>query len=121
MKMTITLLTMLFLLISLLIVAASGAFALSNKATADKGKTLFNDPKLGTNGKSCNDCHKNGAGLERAAERKDLENMINGCIRANLNGSPLKPGSAEMQSLVLYIRSLGAVNKPQGKKSAVGC
>ncbi len=112
MKKITTLLTMLFLF---LFVAASGVLAMSHEATADKGKALFNDPKLGTNGRSCSDCHKNGAGLERAAERKDIENMINGCIRANLNGRPLKPSSVEMQSLVLYILSLGAVKKPQGK------
>ncbi len=99
----------------LLLAAEATVTAMAHEATTDKGKALFNDPKLGTNGKSCNDCHKNGAGLEKAAERKDLESMVNGCITMNLKGNPLKPMSVEMQSLLLYIKSVGAVKKQTGK------
>jgi hypothetical protein len=35
---------------------------------------LFNDPKFGggTAGVSCNSCHLDGRGLEKAADKKDL-------------------------------------------------
>jgi cytochrome c len=89
--------------------------------TLDKGKAMFNDPKLGTTGKSCNDCHQNGKGLENAASKTDLEQIVNGCISRGLNGKPLDVKSPEMHSLVSYIKSFGGVKKQQGKKAAVGC
>ncbi len=110
----------LFLLFAMCL-AASDVYAMQHEATADKGKKLFNDPNLGTNGKTCNDCHKDGAGVEKAADRKDLENMVNGCITVNLKGKPLKPKSVEMQSLLLYIRSIGGTKKQPEKKGHTGC
>ncbi len=95
--------------------------AMSHEPTLDKGKALFNDPRLGTNGKTCNDCHKDGSGMEKAAEKKDLESIVNACIRANLKGKALKAKSVEMQSLLLYVRSVGTPGKPAEKKAAVGC
>jgi cytochrome c peroxidase len=51
----------------------------------EKGKALFNDAKLGggTSGVSCNSCHPDGKGLEKAADRKDkdLEKQVNLCIK----------------------------------------
>jgi hypothetical protein len=88
--------------------------------TLDKGKAMFNDPKLGTIGKACNDCHQNGKGLENAAAKQDLEQIVNGCITQGLKGKPLDVKSPEMQSLVSYIKSFGG-GKKQGKKAAVGC
>ena len=99
-----------------MLLAGTGASAMQHEATVDKGKALFNDPKLGTAGTTCNDCHKDGAGLAQAAERKDLADIVNGCIKANLKGKALKLKSVEMQSLLLYIRSLGAVKQPADKK-----
>ena len=96
-------------------------FAMQHEATADKGKVLFNDTKLGTNGKSCNDCHRDGTGLEKAGLKNDLEATVNTCIKKALNGKALKKNSVEMQSLVLYIKGLGAEKKPAGKKAPVGC
>jgi len=95
--------------------------AMQHEATADKGKALFNDTKLGTNGKSCNDCHKDGSGLEKAAAKKDLESIVNTCIKKGLNGKALKKRSVEMQSMVLYIKGLGSEKKPAVKKAPVGC
>jgi cytochrome c peroxidase len=102
--------------------AAPALSAMRHEPTIDKGKLLFNDPKLGSNGKTCNDCHKDGTGMEKAADRKDLEGMVNGCIKANLKGKALKPKSVEMQSLLLYIRSVGSAKKPATKSTtSVGC
>ena len=100
---------------------ASVVFAMQHEVTADKGKVLFNDTKLGANGKSCNDCHKDGAGLEKAGEKNDLETTVNTCIKKALNGKALKKKSADMQSMVLYIKGLGSEKKPAGKKAPVGC
>ena len=95
--------------------------AMQHEATADKGKILFNDTKLGASGKSCNDCHKDGTGLEKAGAKDDLETMVNTCITKALNGKALKKNSAEMQSMVLYIKGLGSEKKPARKKAPVGC
>jgi cytochrome c peroxidase len=82
------------------------ALAAHHEASIDKGKALFYDPKLGTTGKSCNDCHQNGKGVEKAAGKKDLESMVNSCITQALKGKALDPKSVEMQSIILYINSL---------------
>ena len=108
----------------LVLAAAFGAgivFAASPEASIDKGNALFNYPKLGTSGKSCNTCHPNGKGLERAGEKSDLESIINGCITIPLKGKALDPKSVEMQSLVLYVKSLGSTRPAATQKPAVGC
>ena len=73
-----------------------------------KGKILFNDTKLGagTAGSSCNSCHPDGKGLEKAADRKDLEKMVNICIENALKGKAIDPKSADMANLVAYLKSL---------------
>ncbi len=84
-------------------------FALALAAgNAEKGKTLFNDPKFGggTAGMSCNSCHQDGKGLEKAADRKDLEKMVNTCIKNPLKGKGIDPKSAEMADVVAYLKSL---------------
>jgi hypothetical protein len=73
-----------------------------------RGKNLFTGKQLGTNGKSCNLCHPDGKGLEKAAayDEGELGEIINQCIKNPLKGKALDPASAEMKSLVLYIKSL---------------
>jgi hypothetical protein len=89
----------------------SFAFGAGNVA---KGKILFNDPKLGggTAGNSCNSCHPDGKGLEKAADRKDLVKMVNLCIENALKGKAIDPKSEDMANLVGYLKSL------KGKKPA---
>ena len=72
------------------------------------GKELFESPKLGSNGKSCADCHRNGKGLKKAAayDAEELGNIINQCIRGPLEGNGLDTSSNEMKSLIIYIKSL---------------
>jgi cytochrome c peroxidase len=97
---TIALSVMVFF--SLMVVPAVAA------GDAEKGKALFNDPKLGggTAGMSCNSCHQEGKGVEKAADRKDLEKMVNACIKNALNGKGIDPKSAEMEDIVAYLKSL---------------
>jgi hypothetical protein len=108
-------------LLLLLFLPVNALFAMQQEATPTKGKALFNDPKLGTTGKSCNDCHKDGTGLERSGDRKDLDKTVNKCITSALKGKALKPKSVEMQSLQLYLKGLGGEKKPAAKKAPVGC
>lgn len=105
----IVLLALLFILAGI-----TAVYAAKHEPSVEKGKALFNDKKLGTSGKTCNDCHQNGKGMEKAGARKDLEQMVNNCIAGPLKGKQLKTDSVEMKSLVLYIKSLK-------KKAPIGC
>jgi mono/diheme cytochrome c family protein len=97
-------------------VVAFGFFSTLAMAAGDvgKGKALFNDPKLGgaTAGVSCNSCHPDGKGLEKAGDRKDLKAFVNSCIENALKGRAVDPKSKEMDDIVAYIQSL------KGKKPA---
>ncbi len=75
---------------------------------AEKGRALFNDPKLGggTAGVSCNSCHPDGKGLEKAADRKDLKKQVDSCIKNALKGKGIDPKSAEMADIIAYLKSL---------------
>ncbi|MBI5026249.1 MAG: hypothetical protein HZC12_05895 [Nitrospirae bacterium] len=91
----------------------------AENASVEKGKALFNNPKLGggTVGKSCNSCHYNGQGLEKSGakeefnimgkKQKGLEEAINFCIEIALKGKAIDPKSDDMKSMVIYIKSLG--------------
>jgi len=74
----------------------------------EKGKTLFKDPKFGggTAGVSCNSCHPDGKGLEKAADMKGLRKQVNACIQNALKGKGIDPKSAEMADMVAYLKSL---------------
>ena len=96
----------------------------------EKGKAMFNDPKLGTNGSTCNTCHPDGKGLEKAGEKskkewitpggaqKSLEDAVNICITMALGGKVLDKKSQAMQDIVAYIKSIGG--KAPMKKQAPG-
>lgn len=73
-----------------------------------KGQQLFGSKKLGTSGKSCDSCHSGGSNLKISATSSDeqLAETINGCIAGPLKGKQLDPESADMKSLVLYLKSL---------------
>ncbi len=101
-----------------LLMAGTMAFGVVQEASVAQGKALFNDPKLGSTGKTCNDCHPGGKEIEKAAGKKNLEAIVNGCITQGLQGKALDANSVQMQSLVQYINSLGM---PKNKKTPVGC
>ena len=99
------------------VISLSLIFSLAIAAgNVEKGKALFNDPKLGggTTGTSCNSCHPDGKGLEKAADRKDLEKQVNLCIKNALKGKGMDPKSAEMADIIAYLKSL------KGKTPAAG-
>ncbi len=74
------------------------------------GEKLFYETSLGTNGKSCASCHKTTENIKKDTAKYPgdpaLKNVINGCITENLKGKPLPDGSARMNSLILYMRSV---------------
>ena len=74
----------------------------------ERGKLLFNSEKLGTSGKSCATCHGDVNKLTSAAvyDEDKMVNIINKCIAGPLKGIKLDSRSAEMKSLVLYLKSL---------------
>ena len=107
----------------------AGSIASGEEASVKKGKALFNDPELGSTGSSCNTCHTDGRGLEKAAKKitwiiggkvhSTLEGAINYSIVTGLRGNALNVESVEMQSLVLYIKSLGGKKAATPKKAPV--
>ena len=88
--------------------------------SVEKGKALFNDPKLGggTSGSSCNTCHPGGKGLEKATEKGkrewknpagtwlNLEDANNVCIMMAMKGKAIDPMGKEMKDLVAYLKSV---------------
>ena len=97
----------LMVVVVVLVLLGSGVtFALEPEASAEKGMVLFNDSNLGTSGKSCSSCHPDGQGIEMAGDKENLTDIINTCISGPLKGQALDTESIEMQSLVLYIKSL---------------
>lgn len=120
-------------LIAIAMLLVSAAFAM-NHTPEDRGKTLFNDTKLGggTSGKSCNTCHPDGKGLEGVGSKKmwknpggefkSLEEAINVCITMANKGTALDVKSEQMKDLVAYLNSLKPkAEKAHKNKSAVGC
>ncbi len=101
--------------VAFLVLAGAGVLVSGEPDVSwEKGKMLFNDPKLGTTGKSCNDCHPNGKGAEKAATKNDndIARIVNACIIHSIKGKALAEDSVEMRSLVLYIKSFGEAAKP---------
>jgi cytochrome c553 len=88
--------------------AFSGGLLAAERPSVEKGRILFNSVTLSgaTSGKSCNTCHPKGSGLSKAWKHPDLSGQINTCIAGQLHGSKLGVNSVDMQSLILYIRSL---------------
>ena len=101
----------------LAITAMTVSFAFAD-GDAEKGKALFNDPRLaeGTSGKSCNSCHPDGKGLLNAPGKKrfkimgkkikSLEDAVNFWIKKGLRGKEMDLKSEEMSNLIAYIKSL---------------
>lgn len=87
--------------------------------TAAAGKALFQDAKLGTNGKDCATCHPGGRGLEGVAAKSawraggadftTMEGAINACVKGALKGPSLSQGSYQTRALALYLESFQAV------------
>ncbi|TYO99727.1 di-heme cytochrome c peroxidase [Geothermobacter ehrlichii] len=93
------------LLAALFLPSGGAAIETPNRAL---GERLFSSTALSTNGRSCAGCHANGKGLQEIAAYDDpmLREMINFCIRDALKGEMLPADSQELESLLLYLRTL---------------
>lgn len=109
----------LFLFLLVVSLCAAQAFA-AQRGSVELGKKLFNDPSLGTTGKSCNTCHTDGKNLSKAGAMKDLAGVINSCITQNLKGKALDVNSVEMKSMIMYIKSLGQKQPSDAAEPAMG-
>ncbi|MGE5238546.1 MAG: hypothetical protein ACM3ON_07075 [Chloroflexota bacterium] len=108
-------------------VALIAAVALA--ADVEKGKALFSDPKLGTVGKACADCHKDGKGLHGVAEKREffkekkkitLEEAVNFCVVNGIKGKALK--GDDLANMIAYIKTFKALPPaPAKKKKIEGC
>jgi len=96
------------LLVASLLALLPAAAAATEGPTRSMGEALFASAELGSNGKSCADCHPQGKGLEELGAYDDgsLKEMVNFCIRDALAGRMFAPGSQELESMLLYLRSL---------------
>ena len=119
------------LLLIILGLTFSVAFA-KKHLPEERGKTLFNDQKAFGGKKACNECHPNGKGLEKAADKKEfkimgktqksLEEAVNFCIvNANM-GKAIDAKSGQMKDMAAYIKSLKGKAMPKapgypGKKA----
>lgn len=92
------------LLISLLLAASAWG-----QDPVERGRDLFVGRGLPANRLTCDTCHHHGRRLGKAPSREDsaLVRRINHCIRTSLDAAPLLSASAEMQGLIMYIRSFG--------------
>ena len=91
----------------LTVMLAATSVLAAGKTSAEKGKELFNDPKLGnsTNESSCTSCHADGKGLAKAGENKKLIKLINNCLVTQMEGEKIDGRTASMRSLKKYIKS----------------
>lgn len=110
------------------------------EVSVELGKALFNDPKLGTTGGTCNTCHPNGGTIggkvgnmpipdlhgsaetfpkfkEWAGKEVTLAEMNNFCITQVLKGEPIDKNGVKMKSLEAYLHSL---KDSTGAKGAPG-
>ncbi len=97
----------------LVLLALPASISMASGPSLDMGKELFESVKLGTNGKSCATCHRDGKRLEGAAayEEGEMAGIVNNCIVRALAGKQMDPQSADMKSLIMYIRSLAGAAK----------
>lgn len=82
------------------------------ESVVKEGRQVFTDPKLGSNGVVCAQCHPNGANTHPETYPKFqkqlgrvavLWEMINWCIRNPLEGKELAPDSPKMIAIQAYI------------------
>lgn len=120
-------------MIAVAMLFATAVFAMHH-TPEDRGKTMFNDTKLGggTAGRSCNTCHPDGKGLLGVGDKtmwktpggefKTLEDAVNICITMALKGQALDVKSDQMKDIVSYLKSLKSAGATApAKKPAVGC
>jgi thiosulfate dehydrogenase len=82
------------------------------QGVVQKGRALWTDGKLGTNGVSCAQCHPNGANTHPETYPKfqqqlgrvaALRDMVNWCLQQPLEGTPLALDDPKMVAIESYL------------------
>ncbi len=82
------------------------------EAVVKKGRALWTDGKLGTNGVACAQCHPNAANTHPETYPKfqkqlgkvaQLWEMVNWCIRNPLEGKDLAADDPKMTAMLAYV------------------
>jgi cytochrome c len=85
------------------------ALAAPGEVSIERGKVLFADLDLGANGKTCVQCHAGGKSFDpeelKAASPKDVGTLTNHCLTLRMKSQKLPADSADLQSLVLYVKT----------------
>jgi cytochrome c len=85
------------------------ALAASGEVSIERGKALFSDQDLGTNGKTCVQCHGGGKSFDpeelKAATPKDIGTLSNHCLTLRMKSQKLPAESPDLQALVLYVKT----------------
>lgn len=93
-------------------------------AAVKQGRKVFTDPKLGSNGVVCAQCHPNGANTHPETYPKfqkqlgkvaQIWEMVNWCIRNPLEGKDLAADDPRMSAMLSYI-----AHERRGKKLTPG-
>lgn len=102
---------------------APGAVPTSKTPTqvkeAKKGKKLFNDVSLGTNGKSCGSCHIEG---QKPLDGRKVDNrliaFVQYCYEHAIDGQSVMDG-VKLDQIVYYFKHLYTQKKEEGSKSTI--
>ena len=82
------------------------------QAAVKKGRSVFTDPTLGSNGVVCAQCHPNATNTHPETYPKyqkqkgrvvGMWEMVNWCIENPLEGNPLKADDPRMIAILAYI------------------
>lgn len=92
----------------------------ANKPAIDRGRQLFNDAQLSTNGRACASCHADaasfGAGFKQpyphaamnskarfGVDTMNLDEVIQVCMKGPMRNVPLEWGSPELTDMTTYL------------------
>lgn len=102
-------------ILALVCAAFSAGSAGQLSPDADVGRDLFSDGSFGSNGKSCDDCHADGDGLDELEGKKSSTVMtaVEKCLSERMGGPVPEHTSVQMKSLMLYLE--------EGEFIEIGC
>ncbi len=97
-----------YLILTLILLTLTMTSFATEVPTIILGQKMYEANNLGSNGKSCASCHPHGKGLEEIDAYDDgmLKEMVNFCIRDAMKGRMMDLESTEIESFLLYLRSL---------------
>lgn len=100
----------------------------ANNAAATRGKALFNDTKLSTNGRACAQCHADAdsfgprfktpyphaamnSNARFGVDRMNLDEVIQVCMQGPMRNIPFEWGSPEQIDITTYLLKVQSTGK----------